>query len=63
MIADIKKIAEQKMKKSLESLKMDLAKVRTGGLLRHTDGDSGCGQRDVDRRAHHRCHAVGKKDD
>ena len=30
MIADIKKTAEQKMKKSLESLKIDLAKVRTG---------------------------------
>ncbi len=39
MIADIKKTAEQKMKKSLESLKMDLAKVRTGrahaGILDH----------------------------
>lgn len=39
MIADIKKTAEQKMKKSLESLKTDLAKVRTGrahaGLLDH----------------------------
>lgn len=39
MIADIKKTAEQKMKKSLEALKMDLAKVRTGrahaGILDH----------------------------
>jgi ribosome recycling factor len=39
MIADIKKTAEQKMKKSLESLKADLAKVRTGrahaGILDH----------------------------
>ena len=39
MIADIKKTAEQKMKKSLDSLKVDLAKVRTGrahaGILDH----------------------------
>jgi ribosome recycling factor len=39
MIADVKKTAEQKMKKSLEALKHDLAKVRTGrahaGLLDH----------------------------
>ncbi len=39
MIADIKKTAEQKMKKSIESLKTDLAKVRTGrahaGILDH----------------------------
>jgi len=39
MIADIKKTAEQKMKKSIESLKADLAKVRTGrahaGILDH----------------------------
>lgn len=39
MIADIKKSAEQKMQKSLESLKLDLSKVRTGrahtGLLDH----------------------------
>ena len=39
MIADVKKTAEQKMKKSLEALKQDLAKVRTGrahtGLLDH----------------------------
>ena len=39
MIADIKKTAEQKMKKSLEALKTDLAKVRTcrahAGILDH----------------------------
>ena len=39
MINDVKKIAEQKMQKSLEALKNDLAKVRTGrahtGLLDH----------------------------
>ncbi|MDP2784153.1 MAG: ribosome recycling factor [Sulfurimicrobium sp.] len=39
MIADLKKSAEQKMQKSLESLKTDLAKVRTGrahtGILDH----------------------------
>ena len=39
MIADIKKSAEQKMHKSLEALKADLGKVRTGrahtGLLDH----------------------------
>ena len=39
MIADIKKGAEQKMAKSLEALKVDLGKVRTGrahaGLLDH----------------------------
>ena len=39
MIADIKSSAEQKMKKSLEALKNDLAKVRTGrahtGILDH----------------------------
>ncbi len=39
MIDDIKKTAEQKMKKSLEALKADLGKVRTGrahtGLLDH----------------------------
>ncbi|HEX7811640.1 MAG TPA: ribosome recycling factor, partial [Burkholderiales bacterium] len=29
-IADIKKSAEQKMQKSLETLKSDLGKVRTG---------------------------------
>jgi ribosome recycling factor len=39
MIADVKKTAEQKMQKTLESLKNDLAKVRTGrahtGILDH----------------------------
>jgi ribosome recycling factor len=39
MIADVKKTADQKMKKSFEALKNDLAKVRTGrahtGLLDH----------------------------
>lgn len=39
MIADLKKNTEQKMQKSLEALKNDLAKVRTGrahtGLLDH----------------------------
>jgi ribosome recycling factor len=39
MIADIKKSAEDKMKKSLEALKTDLMKVRTGrahtGILDH----------------------------
>lgn len=39
MISDVKKSAEQKMRKTLEALKLDLAKVRTGrahaGLLDH----------------------------
>ena len=39
MIADVKKSAEQKMKKTLETLKADLGKIRTGrahtGLLDH----------------------------
>ena len=39
MIADVKKSAEQKMKKTLETLKVDLGKIRTGrahtGLLDH----------------------------
>ncbi len=39
MIADVKKNAEQKMKKSVESLKGDLGKIRTGrahtGILDH----------------------------
>ena len=30
MIADIKKDAEQRMQKSIEALKQDLAKIRTG---------------------------------
>ena len=43
MIADIKKSAEQKMQKSVEALKHDLGKVRTGrahtGLLDHLHVD------------------------
>jgi ribosome recycling factor len=43
MIADVKKTAEQKMKKTLETLKADLGKVRTGrahtGLLDHIQVD------------------------
>jgi len=39
MIADVKKAAEQKMKKTLETLRADLGKVRTGrahtGILDH----------------------------
>ncbi len=39
MIADIKKTAEQKMRRSVDALKTDLAKIRTGrahtGLLDH----------------------------
>ncbi|HVS27720.1 MAG TPA: ribosome recycling factor [Burkholderiales bacterium] len=43
MIADVKKSAEQKMQKTLETLKADLAKVRTGrahtGILDHITVD------------------------
>ena len=43
MIADVKKTAEQKMHKSLEALKADLGKVRTGrahtGILDHITVD------------------------
>ncbi|HXV12014.1 MAG TPA: ribosome recycling factor [Burkholderiales bacterium] len=43
MIADIKKTAEQKMKRTIDTLKSDLAKVRTGrahtGLLDHITVD------------------------
>ncbi|TAK69911.1 MAG: ribosome recycling factor [Betaproteobacteria bacterium] len=43
MIADVKKTAEQKMHKSLEALKIDLGKVRTGrahtGILDHVTVD------------------------
>ncbi len=43
MIADLKKSAEQKMQKSIEALKADLAKVRTGrahtGILDHVTVD------------------------
>ncbi len=44
MIADIKKSADEKMKKSLEALKADFGKVRTGrahtGILDHVKVDS-----------------------
>ena len=44
MIADVRKSAEQKMKKTLEALKSDLGKVRTGrahtGILDHIVIDS-----------------------
>jgi len=44
MIADIKKSAEQKMRKTVETLKTDLAKIRTGrahtGILDHIMVDS-----------------------
>jgi ribosome recycling factor len=43
MIADIKKTAEQKMAKTVETLKHDLTKIRTGrahtGLLDHIQVD------------------------
>src|SRR5438105_8597620 len=43
MISDVKKSTEQKMQKSVETLKTDLAKVRTGrahtGLLDHIHVD------------------------
>ena len=43
MIADVKKAADQKMQKTLEALKVDLGKVRTGrahtGLLDHITVD------------------------
>ena len=43
MIADVKKTAEQKMKKTLETLRTDLSKIRTGrahtGLLDHVQVD------------------------
>jgi ribosome recycling factor len=43
MIADVKKSAEQKMQKTIETLKADLGKVRTGrahtGLLDHIQVD------------------------
>src|SRR3982751_2673881 len=43
MIADVKRTAEQKMGKSVETLKTDLSKVRTGrahtGLLDHLHVD------------------------
>ena len=43
MIAELKKTAEHKMQKSLEALKLDLAKIRTGrahtGILDHVQVD------------------------
>jgi len=43
MIADVKKTAEQKMKKTIETLRADLGKIRTGrahtGLLDHVQVD------------------------
>ncbi|QWT45593.1 ribosome recycling factor [Azospira inquinata] len=43
MISELKKVTEQKMQKSIEALKHDLAKVRTGrahvGLLDHVQVD------------------------
>ena len=43
MIADVKKTAEQKMKKTVETLRTDLGKIRTGrahtGLLDHVQVD------------------------
>ena len=43
MIDDIKKSADQKMQKSLEALRIDLGKVRTGrahtGILDHVQVD------------------------
>jgi ribosome recycling factor len=43
MISDVKKSAEQKMQRSVDALKVDLAKVRTGrahtGLLDHVQVD------------------------
>ena len=48
-IADIKKSTEQKMQKSIEAFKNDLAKVRTGrvhvGLLDHEIGRASCRER------------------
>ena len=74
MIADVKKTAEQKMKKTVETLKTDLAKMRTGrahtGLLDHImvdyygtpDARAPGRERDADRRAHDRRYAVGEED-
>ena len=51
MIADVKKSAEQKMQKSLDALKVDFSKVRSGrpqtGLLDHIMVDQTIGQRDL----------------
>ena len=55
MIADVKKAAEQKMQKSVETLKTDLGKVRTG---RDQPGRDACrivvafdGMKDVEERS------------
>ena len=73
-IADIKKSAEQKMQKSVEALKHDLGKVRTGrahtGLLDHIQVDyygtpmpiSQVRERHARRRAHDHRAAVGEED-
>ena len=70
----IKKTAEQKMERSVETLKDDLQKIRTGrahtGLLDHMHVDyygssmphQPGGERDARRRAHDRRAAVGKED-
>ncbi len=75
MIDDVKKTAEQKMGKSIEALKHDLAKIRTGrahtGLLDHihvdyygiADAAEPGRQRDARRRAHDRRAAVREEDD
>ena len=69
MIADVKKSAEQKMQKTVEALKTDLGKVRTGrahtGLLDHIMVDyygtptplKQVANVTSARRAHHRRHA------
>ena len=73
MIADIKKTAEQKMGKSVETLKTDLGKVRTGrahtGLLDHIHVDyygtpmpiNQVRQPHAGRRAHRHRPAVGEE--
>jgi ribosome recycling factor len=73
MIADIKKSAEQKMQKSVEALKHDLGKVRTGPrahgparshprrLLRHADADRPVREPDARRCADDRRAAVGEE--
>ncbi len=74
MIADVKKTAEQKMKKSIESLQQRsregahrtrayrASRSRHGRLLRHADAHPAGRQRDAARCAHDRRHAVGKED-
>jgi ribosome recycling factor len=73
MINDVKKTAEQKMGKSIDALKHDFAKIRTGrahtGLLDHgprrllrlVDAVEPGGGRHARRRAHDRRAAVEKK--